>query len=226
MKKIIVITGGGSGLGKAVALLLSKNHQVIILSRNTEELKKVSLEIGCEYFTCDVSNYLECEKVLAEIVEKYGRVDVLINNAGLWIEGRLEENDLEKIESVVNVNILGVIYMTRIIIPIMKKQGSGLIINTNSQGGIYAKAERSIYTATKWAITGFAKALQPEIAKDNIRITNIHPGKMNTDFFKGCPPKPTFDGLSAEEVAKAYEFVINQPENIEIPELGIKHPLG
>ena len=226
MKKIIVITGGGSGLGKAVATLLSKDHQVIILSRREDELKKVSEETGCEYFVCDVSNYSECEKNINEIAGKYGRIDVLINNAGKWIQGPLEENDPEKITSVVNVNVFGVIYMTRLVIPIMKKQGNGLIINTNSQAGFYAKAERSIYTATKFAITGFAKALQPELAKHNIRVTNIHPGKMNTDFFEGYPPKPTSDGLSAEEVAKIYEFVINQPENIEIPELGIKHPLG
>jgi len=97
MKKTIVITGGGSGLGKAIASLLAKSHQIIILSNKIDELKKASEELGCDYFSCDVSNYSECESVLNEIAKKYGKIDVLINNAGVYIQDKLTENDPEKI---------------------------------------------------------------------------------------------------------------------------------
>jgi NADP-dependent 3-hydroxy acid dehydrogenase YdfG len=133
MSKIIVITGGSEGAGKAMAERLSKENTVIIISRTKEKLEEVAKEIKCEYETCDVSDYSQAQVAINNIIEKYSKIDCLINNAGLWIEGKLEENDFERIKQVIDVNTLGLMYMTKAVIPHMKQNKDGLIINVNMQ---------------------------------------------------------------------------------------------
>ena len=223
-KKVVLITGGSDGLGKTLANTLIKQYQVVILAPNEVKTKKTADEIGCDYKVGDVTNYEELEIIIASVVKKYGRLDCLINNAGLWIQGVLEENDPELIEKVIDVNTLGVIFATKSVIGQMKKQSGGLIININSQSGFYAKEERSVYTASKWALTGFSKSIQPELAKFGISVTDIHPGGMKTDFFEkanNSKDKSTF--IDTVEVAKLIEFLISLNPNTVIPEVGIKH---
>ena len=109
MGKVIVITGGSDGLGKALASYLSKDNDVIIIATNEEKLSYVANENGCEYKVCDVKDYTLVESTIKDIINKYGKIDVLINNAGLWIQGELDSNDSDRINSVVDVNLLGVI---------------------------------------------------------------------------------------------------------------------
>ena len=161
MNKVIVITGGSDGLGKTLANDLSKDNKVIILATNEERLKQVATDNNCIYKVCDVRDY---KKVL-ECIKEIGKIDVLINNAGLWIQEELDYNDSDRIESVVDVNLLGVINCSKAVIPVMKENKDGLIININSQAGINHKAERVVYNATKWGVTGFTKSLQDEVAK-------------------------------------------------------------
>lgn len=218
--KTIVITGGSDGLGKSIASRLTADHKVIILSPSEEKLKAAAQEVNCESIVCDVRDYSQVEK----IVHKIGRIDCLINNAGLWIQGTLDENDPEHIQEVIAVNTLGVINMTKAVIPGMKQQKSGLVININSQGGFYAKAERSVYTATKWAITGFTKAMQPELAPHGIAVTGIYPGMMKTEMFsKMGIEKDMNKGLETDEVAKTIAFLLTFDKPTMFPEIGIKH---
>lgn len=218
--KTILVTGGSDGLGKAIAARLAPNNKVIILSPNKEKLQAVAEDLGCEHNVCDVRDYAQVEKVVNEI----GAIDCLVNNAGLWIQGPLAENDPQRIHEVIEVNTLGVINMTKAVIPTMKQQKSGLIININSQGGFYAKAERSVYTATKWAITGFTKAMQPELAPYGIAVTGIYPGMMKTDMFSKMDiEKDMSKGLEPDEVAKTIEFLLTFEKPTIFPEIGIKH---
>jgi len=221
--KTILISGGSDGLGKTIAAHLSANNKVIILSPNEEKLRKAADEIGCNYKVCDVRDYTQVEKVVNEV----GTIDCLVNNAGLWIEGALDENDPDYARQVLEVNVLGVINMTKAVIPLMKKQKAGLIINVNSQAGFYAKAERGVYTATKWAITGFTKAMQPELAPFGIAVTGLYPGKMKTDMFKKMGiEKKLDDGLETREVARAVEFLLSFNKPTMFPEIGIKNIEG
>ncbi|HEX8762933.1 MAG TPA: SDR family oxidoreductase [Candidatus Saccharimonadales bacterium] len=218
--KTIVITGGSDGLGKTIAAKLAPNNKVFVLSPNEAKLKTVAEELGCEYKVCDVRDYEQCEKVVQEI----GQIDCLINNAGLWVQGELEENDPTRIHEVVEVNLLGVINATKAVIPSMKQQKSGLIININSQGGFNAKPERSVYTATKWAVTGFTKCLQPELAPYGIGVTGLYPGMMKTEMFsKMGIEKDMSKGLDTEDVAKTIEFILSFDKPTLFPEIGIKH---
>lgn len=150
VQKTIVITGGSDGLGKSMAESLSLNNNVIILATKEEKLKKVANDNHCQYKVCDVSDYLLVEKSMEQIIDEFGKIDVLINNAGLWIQEELDINDIYRINQVVDVNLLGVINCSKAVIPVMKQNKDGLIININSQAGINHKSERVVYNATKW----------------------------------------------------------------------------
>ncbi len=223
MNKTIVITGGSDGLGKSLAQYFSKENSVIILATNKEKLKSVSDDNNCDYRVCDVTNYNIVEKTINEIENKYNKIDVLINNAGLWIQEELDTNDSNRINSVVDVNLLGVINCSKAVIPFMKKQG-GLIININSQAGINHKAERVVYNATKWGVTGFSKSLQDEVSKYGIRVTDVMPGMMKTDMFNKMNIKKNMEnGLDTKEVCRLIKFIIDTPKDVMIPEVGIKN---
>ena len=224
MSRVIVITGGNDGLGKTLTEDLAKDNKVIILARNEEKLKQVASENNCDYFVCDVSNYYEVEEVVNDIVEKYNKIDVLINNAGLWIQEELDQNEPDRIEEVIKVNLLGLINSSKAIIPTMKENKNGLIININSQAGINYKAERVVYNASKWGVTGFTGSLQPELAKYGIRVTDLMPGMMKTEMFKKMNiEKNMANGLDTKEVARLVRFIIDTPKDVMIPEVGIKN---
>lgn len=224
MNKTIVITGGSDGLGKTLAESLVKENNVIILATNESKLKEVSKDNNCTYKVCDVSKYEKVEKCINEIKEEFNSIDVLINNAGLWIQEELDENDSDRINSVVDVNLLGVINCSKAVIPFMKQQKDGLIININSQAGINHKAERVVYNATKWGVTGFSKSLADEVAKYGIRVTNVMPGMMKTDMFNKMNIKKNMEnGIDTKEVARLIKFIIETPKDVMIPEVGIKN---
>lgn len=222
--KNIVITGGSDGLGKTLAESLSKDNNVIILATNEEKLKEVANQNNCTYKVCDVRNYSTVESTINSIASEFGKIDILINNAGLWIQEELDTNDSERIHSVVDVNLLGVINCSKAVIPFMKDNKDGLIVNINSQAGINHKAERVVYNATKWGVTGFCKSLQDEVAKYGIRVTNVMPGMMKTDMFKKLNiEKNMANGVDTKEVARLIKFIIDTPADVMIPEVGIKN---
>jgi len=200
--------------------VLSKDNNVTILSPNEEKLKRTSKELGVPYTVCDVSDYNQVEKCVKEL----GNIDVLINNAGLWIQDELESNDPDRINRVVSVNLLGVINCTKACIPLMKKKKKGQIININSQAGINYKKERTVYNATKWGVTGFSRSLEDEVKKYGIKVTDVMPGKMKTEMFKKMNIKKSMDdGLDTIEVANLINFIVKLPDDVNIPEVGIKN---
>ncbi len=224
MEKVVVISGGSDGLGKEIARTLSKSHKVIILSPTKEKVEKAAMGLGVDFEVCGVSKWEDVEGAIERIVEKYKRIDCLINNAGLWIQGELEENSPEEVERAVEVNTTGTILLTKATIPVMKKRKSGLIINIISQAGFYARVQRSVYTASKWAVTGFTKALQPELAKYGIGVTGIYPGMINTKLFEKAGFKKSMENsLTPNEVAKVIEFILTFDNKIIFPEIGIKN---
>ena len=224
MKKTIIITGGSDGLGKTLTETFSKENNVIILATNEEKMNLVAKENNCFYKVCDVSNYDVVEKAINEIVKEYNKIDVLINNAGLWIQEELDVNNSNRIKSVIEVNLLGTINVSKAVIPSMKANKDGLIININSQAGINHKAERVVYNASKWGVTGFSKSLQDEVAKYGIRVTDVMPGMMKTEMFSRMNiEKNMVNGLDTKEVARLIQFIIDTPSDIMIPEIGIKN---
>jgi 3-oxoacyl-[acyl-carrier protein] reductase len=220
--RTIVITGGSDGLGKALAAKLSSENKVIILARTEAALRKIALEIGCEYYVCDVRDARQVASTFNKIIEQHGKIDVLINSAGVIVNAELVDIPDETIENVITTNTLGTIYAAKAALIHMKQQKEGLILNVVSTAGLTAKATRSIYNASKWAITGFTKALQEEAAEYNVRVTGFYPGTIRTNLFAKAGLPLNGKALTAEQAAKAIEFVLSCDENVLVPEIGIK----
>ena len=221
--KIVLISGGSDGLGRAIAEKLSKDYGVVILAPDNEKTAQVAKEIGCDFIIADVSNYGQLEKAVSSIIEKHGVIDCLINSAGLWIQGPLETNDPEQIKRVIDVNSAGTIFLTRAVLPYMKLAKRGMIINVISQAGLNAKAERTVYNASKWAITGFTKSLAEELTGTGVTVTGFYPGSMKTDLFvKAGIEKDVSKFMELSDVVRAIEFIIETPEELVVSELGIK----
>lgn len=221
MKQTICITGGANGLGKAIASYFSQNYQVIILDIDPQS-KTVANDLSCDFFQCDVSNFESLSSAINSILKKYSQIDCFINNAGVFIDGPIEENDPNRIRKVFEVNCLGPIFAANILVPVFKNQKTGTIININSTAGLRPKADNSVYHASKWALTGFTESLQLELSKYQIKIIDIHPGVLKTSFTAGTQADMS-QAIDPSEVVKAIDFVLSFKSEVFIPRLTIKH---
>lgn len=217
----ICITGGCHGLGRELAAFFSAKNKVIILDIDPLT-KTVAQKLGCDFCLCDISDFYLFSDTIKNILKKYQKINIFINNAGIYIDGPIETNDPKKIKQVFEVNCLGPIFAANLLVPVFKKQKTGTIININSTAGLHPKANNSVYHASKWALTGFSESLQLELANSSIKIIDIHPGVMNTKFTQGTDTDLT-QSISPEEVVKAIDFVLNCNSKAFIPRLTIKH---
>lgn len=223
MGKIIVITGGSEGLGKSIAKILIPDNIVIILSKDEIELSNTATELNCNYYVCDVTNYKIVKETIEKIVNQYGRIDILINNAGVWLAGDITENTYEQISNCIDVNTKGPIYMTKAVLPYMYDNKKGLIINVCSQASFDSDDFSTVYNASKWAMRGFNRSIQKDVSKKGIKITGFYPGFMQTNIFKKAGNNyDTSTGLETEKVAKSIKYITECDEDVIIPEFGIK----
>lgn len=217
-KKVIVITGGNSGLGKATAKILSSQNYVVILGKNIKEVEKTAKELKCDGIICDVTDAEQIKNSFSQIIKKYKKIDCLINCAGVWIKGPIEENSPKEIKNALLVNTLGTFLVANALVPQLKKQKYGRIINISSRAGLNARSERSVYNASKWAVTGFTKCLQIELAPFNISVVGFYPGFIHTDLFeKAGDHKNNFNmAMPVEKPAKALAYLVNVDDDILI----------
>ena len=233
--KNVIITGAANGVGKAVANIL-KGERIILIDIDEANLLKTAKEMDAEYYICDLSNANEINKVVSDICSRYNCIDCLINCAGMWISGDMskleqpifdEMNSLERIKKVIDTNVFGTIAMVKSVFPIMQKQGYGQIININSQSGVMCEPPFPIYNATKQSTNAFRKAVQDDLARNNIKITDVCPGLIKTDFYKRANnelPKDIMDtGLIPEDVAKTVKYIFDLPHEITIPSIEVRH---
>lgn len=231
--KNVIITGAANGVGRAVANIL-KEENLILIDRDEENLIKLANELNKEYFVCDVSNDKDIEKFISSIDNR--TIDCLINCAGMWISGdmsKLEQpifddmNTLDRIRNVIDTNVFGTIAMIKSIFPIMKRQGYGQIININSQSGVMIEPPFPIYNATKHSTNAFRRAIQDDLARNNIKITDVCPGLIKTDFYiranNPLPENIMETGLTPEDVAKTVKYVFDLPHEITIPSIEVRH---
>ena len=189
MNKVAFITGGARGIGKSIAITLAESGYDIAINYRTEneELQNTKKEIEQKGIKCltvkgDVSNFKDCEKFTKEIIEEYGKIDVLVNNAGITKDTLLMRMKKEDFESVINVNLIGTFNVTKNVIPYMMKAHSGRIINISSVVGISGNAGQTNYSASKAGIIGFTKSLAKEVASRNILVNAVAPGFIQTSM--------------------------------------------
>lgn len=188
-KKVVVITGGSSGMGRAFAKeLVSRNAQVIILARNKEKLQKVVADLKTTPksiigMVCDVAEYDMVKKAIAEVVSLYGRVDMVLNAAGVGMYKPVQETSMKEFHDVMNINYFGTVNVVKEVLPIMLKQKSGIIVNISSVAGKGAFPWITAYAGSKFAVAGFTEGLYYDVNDQGIKVLLICPGAVNTNFF-------------------------------------------
>ena len=176
MKKVILITGVSSGFGKETARLLAeRDHTVYGTIR-----KEIEPDDRIHYLKMDLTDIDSIKKAVAVVLEKEGRIDILINNAGMHTGGPVETSPLENIKIQMDTNFMGMVQITREVLPSMRKQSGGKIINISSIGGLMGLPFQAFYSAGKFAIEGFSEALRMEVKRFNIKVVLINPGDFHT----------------------------------------------
>lgn len=185
--KIAVVTGGTKGIGRAIAeSLLREGAKVFVCARNKEDLREALGKLGqlghIEGEQCDMRSFEQVKMMLDECANKFGGVDILINNAGVGAFGTVEETQPEDFRAVLETNLFGVFYACHAAIPLMKRRGGGYIINISSLAGTNAHPKMATYNASKFGLNGFSEAMMQEVRQDNIKVSYIMPGSVDTEF--------------------------------------------
>ena len=185
MKKVWLITGCSTGFGRAIATAaLKEGYWVAVTSRKTEDVQDIVDVYPHTAFAVklDVTDYGQIKSAVATVIEKFGQIDVLVNNAGIGYFGAVEESQEDDIRRMFEVNFWGLSEMTRQVLPVMRAQRSGHIINISSIGGLKSFPSLGYYHATKYAVDGFSEALFKEVEPLSIKVTIVAPGNFRTDW--------------------------------------------
>lgn len=233
MKKIALITGATSGIGKATAKLLAPKYRLIITGRRKDRLDQLQKELSGETevhtLSFDVSKRKESMKAIENLPTEWKEIEVLINNAGnAHGLAPIHEGNLDDWEAMVDINLKGVMYMSRAITPGMVKRKSGHVVNIGSVAGIEAYANGNLYNASKFAVDGLSKAMRLDLNPFGVKVTEIKPGLVETEFsmvrFKGDQERSgkVYEGmtpLKAQDIAEVVEFVLNRPAHVKIADV-------
>lgn len=180
--KVVLITGCSSGVGRQLSMLLAeKGYRVIATARDITKLDGLQVDMK---LILDVTDQESINKAMREIITRYGRIDILINNAGYSIRSAIEEIDLEDLSDMFDVNVFGLIRMIQVVSPYMRRQNSGRIINIGSVSGKLTGYVNGGYSASKHAVEAISDAARLELQSFGIQVTVLEPGAMDTDFFK------------------------------------------
>lgn len=206
--KTVVITGGSGGLGFSLAKeFVKKDAKVCLVGRDDNRLEKAKDRLGkmASSYVADVSKLSQVEKVAKQVKN----ASVLINNAGVWIEGLVTENSEEKISEAIDINLKGVIFTTKVFLPQLQKRSEAHIVNISSTSGLRGRSNESVYVASKFGVTGFTDSLKVDLANSNVKVSGFYPGGMRTSLFeKAGTPKDNADWMDTDKVAEIIAFIV------------------
>jgi len=239
-QKTVLITGATSGIGKATATILAKNkYKLILCGRRKERLIEVKEELSklTEVITLqfDVSKKEEVFKAIDSLPPAFQKIDILINNAGnAHGLSTIQDGDTDDWDAMLDINVKGLLYVSRAILPQMVKRNEGFVVNIGSIAGKEVYPNGNVYCASKYAVNALNKAMRLDLNKHNIRVSAIHPGAVETEFsevrFKGDKEKAKnvykgFKALQAEDIAEIIYFVVTRPYHVNIEDL-VVYPLA
>jgi len=236
--KVAIVTGASSGIGEATAMALASEGATVAVSARREDrlqdlVKRISDNGGKAYpIIADVSEESQANEIFQKTKSEFGRVDILVNNAGLMLLGMIEGANTDDWRRMINTNVLGLMYATHAVLPIMKQQNSGHIVNISSVAGRTARVGSGVYNASKWGVVAFSEALRQEVLKYHVRVTVIEPGavatelnqhitdptakKTSEEYYKSMTP------LESEDIAAAILYAVTQPDRVDVNEILIR----
>jgi NADP-dependent 3-hydroxy acid dehydrogenase YdfG len=224
--KVILVTGGGQGLGAAICRTMAEDGaKVIAVDVNETKLQNVAKEItdsggNIKSYSMNVADEKNVEDVINQIIKEYGKIDAVINNAGIDYTKSIEEITYDEWNKVISVNLTGPFNVSKAVYPFMKKNGSGHIVNITSTASKRAWPNASAYHASKWGLLGLSHALHSEARKDNIKVTALVSGGMQTPFILERFPEVDPNVLQdPKNVAETIKYVLCQPAESVIPEV-------
>lgn len=224
--KVAVVSGAGKGLGAACAKALVGNGATVFgLARNENDLDKLHRKLGESFVpvVMDLTDQTAVANWISETFNEKFSPDILINNAGAGYFGRIDELPLEQWHQMINTNLNGVFYLTSGLVPFMKrKTATTHIVNIGSILGKTGSEERSGYCVTKFGIQGFSEALAKELRNDQIKVTCLNPGSIETDFFKESGIKANNNMLQPDDLADLITYLLKTPDNFLVDELTVR----
>jgi NADP-dependent 3-hydroxy acid dehydrogenase YdfG len=234
-EKVIVITGASSGIGEATARLLAqRGARVVVGARRTDRLERLVSEIRAEggeaeYRAVDVTNREDVEGFVAFAEERFGRVDVMVNNAGVMPLSPLEALKVDEWDRMIDVNVRGVLHGIAAALPRMQRQGSGQFVNVSSLGGHKVIATGAVYCATKFAVNAISEGLRQEVGAD-IRVTVVSPGVVESELADSITHAgsaamiETFReiALTPDAIARAIAYAVEQPRDVDVSEIIVR----
>lgn len=241
--QVVAVTGASSGIGEATALACARAGAAVALAaRRSESIEQLAERIVAEEgraiaVQTDVGEEQQARSFVQRTHSELGRLDVLVNNAGVMLLGPIDGAPTEEWRTMIHANVYGVLYCTHAALPIMREQGGGHIVNMSSVAGRIARAGSGVYNLTKWGVGAFSEALRQECVGINVRVTLIEPGMVATELQSHNRPEvlqqmaTRFQGvtpLAAEDIARAVLYAISQPENVSVNEVLVRprHQLG
>jgi NADP-dependent 3-hydroxy acid dehydrogenase YdfG len=233
--KVIIITGASSGIGRAAASLLAeKGAKVVLGARRKENLEELTTSIASKggtatFHVTDVTKRSEVENLVKHAVTTYGKVDVMINNAGIMPLSTLDKLKVDEWEKMIDVNIKGVLYGIAAALPIMQEQGYGHIINTSSTAGHAVVPTAAVYAGTKFAVMAISEGLRQEVA-GKLKVTAISPGVTETELGHDITDEVSAAflkegrkiALPPEVIANAMAYAIEQPDYVDVSEVIVR----
>jgi NADP-dependent 3-hydroxy acid dehydrogenase YdfG len=236
--KVAVITGASSGIGEATAIALAaQGASIVVAARREDRLKSLAKRItdqGGKALTivADVADEAHANEIIHKAHQEFGRVDILINNAGVMLLGLIDGANTEDWRRMINVNVLGMLYTTHAALPIMKQQKSGHIVNISSVAGRQARVGAGVYNVTKWGVGAFSEALRQEVTSYNIRVTIVEPGAVATELMEHVTDQKAkqqqsewlkqIEPLESEDIAAAIAYAVTQPPRVNVNEMLIR----
>ncbi|MBD2138413.1 SDR family NAD(P)-dependent oxidoreductase [Anabaena sp. FACHB-1237] len=239
--KVAIITGASSGIGKATAIALAaEGAKVVIAARRVERLEELAKHITDNggkalLVVADITDETQVKNIVQKAKAEYGQIDILVNNAGVSFPGRIENADPSNWRKMIDINVLALMYTTYTVLPIFKAQKSGHIVNISSVAGRIARAGMSAYNVTKWGVNAFSEALRQEVYQDNIRVTIIEPGLVETEIDHHITDilakqeiearRKAITPLQSEDIASAIVYAVTQPQHVNVNEILIRPTL-
>jgi NADP-dependent 3-hydroxy acid dehydrogenase YdfG len=231
--KVVAITGASSGIGAATAVACARAGAAVALAaRRKDRVDELAERIGnAVAFETDVTDEEQCRAFVDGAAAQLGRLDVLVNNAGVMHLGSIEDSPTDEWRRMVNVNVLGLLYCTQAALPHMRRQGSGHVVNVSSVGGRVVGHWSGVYSATKFAVGAISEALRRETMDAGIRVTVLEPGRVETELRDHVRPEvleqlgsafANVTPLTAEEIADAIVWAVTQPPNVSVSEVLVR----